>query len=239
MSATVTRRGALGRLLGLGAGAAAAVALPALPARAEPVAPPTVEVLPDWLTADPELTPGLERLARAMAAYPGPKDLMVRLLDHQAEFIEHTTATWNDPRPEPKPAPAPAPERARRVDGDRIVTLRLDRLTVNERRRVRRWLAALPRGEADPIVSLRLGDRWWGSGEAPYDFLDVAAPIPAYRPSPIDHGRAVAEAYTAKFGGEPCTIVCAHHGLNEPGAITGMGVFSDGRVTRNVYEIGA
>ena len=239
MSTTITRRGALGRLLGLGAGAAAAAALPALPVRAELAAPATAEVLPAWLMADPELARGMERFARAAAAYPGEKERICRLLDVQADFIETVTRTWNDPKPAPRPAPEPAPERARAVAGSRIVTLRIDRLTVNDRRRVRRWIAALPQGEDHPIVALRLGNRWSAGDEVSYDFLDVAAPAPAYRPSPIDHGRAVAEAYTAKFGGAPCTLLCGHHGLTEPGAVTAMGVYPDGRVTFNVFEIGA
>jgi hypothetical protein len=59
---TVTRRAALSRLLALGAGATAALALPGA-AQAAPVVP-AAPALPDWLA------PVLERIARAAVTFP-------------------------------------------------------------------------------------------------------------------------------------------------------------------------
>ena len=85
----VSRRSALrtGGLAALAAGLLGA-------AGAAPASEP-----PPWSTADPELAPILERLARAVAAYPGEPRRAYALLDGQAEYLETVTRTWNDPRP--------------------------------------------------------------------------------------------------------------------------------------------
>lgn len=99
----LTRRGALGRFLGLGAATVAAAALP------EPVQAATG--LPDWWPADPELATALERLARVVPLareLPGPVT-HAGWLHLEADLLEER-AGLRPARPwQPAPAPAPMP----------------------------------------------------------------------------------------------------------------------------------
>ena len=178
----LTRRGALGRLLGLGAAATAAVALPqtiqAAPlAPITPIAPP-VPVLPDWLTAEPWMPELVERFARALAAYPdGQGKWAANLLVGSLETVVRAI----DEEPDEEPAPPPIMTTPTRRDPpifmntEDVATARIRRLTPNERRKARRWVAGLVVSDTYPVVRLRNARRVSGAARA-YDFLDVAVP---------------------------------------------------------------
>lgn len=188
----ITRRGALGRLFTLGAGATAALALPS-PAQAAPLAiAPAVTPMPDWLTDGPEWLPAiLERMARTL---PRVEVLITKDGEPRAEapstpeVSAEALAEWCEQQADPsadtslflfkldhrKARTADRP-RLKTVNDERIVTIRFAKLDRNARRRAYRWINRRPIGPEHPLVRLRLG-QWWNEKERGSDFLVVAAP---------------------------------------------------------------
>lgn len=250
----LTRRGALGRLLGLGV---AAAALP-VAALAAPVAP-----APAWL-ADTETweLPYLERIARAM---PAAHINQGRLFSEQAEHVTgERFAEWLalmversadpdyftivvtsrigalDDRPAP---PRPVTEREAvwvAVRDDRIASIRFSKLDRNARRRARAWIARQPVGREHPIIRLRSGRRAWGLGG--FDFLDVAEPLDGDdRPSAYARAGEVFERmYKAIWRDRTAlppigayAFVCSHQGA---GAAWAMHVTPEGRLMESAAD---
>ena len=250
---SVTRRRALGRLLGLAGAAAVAATLPA-EAGAQPVSSmldaPPVAALPDWLADRPEwFLASVERYAAALATLRDPLGAYGKLAvtetraESLAFWTECMVAGMNVPEAERE-----AERRAWReewastpkeVDQSRIITVRIRRLGRNERARLRRWLVTLPAGERDPRVVYRLGWRDRVHGERDHDFLHVVAPArrSIFDPSPIEHAGAVLGGASRAAGlaavGEPPTYTfgCAHHAPMESWVARTLYEWPDGEVT--------
>ena len=248
---SVTRRRALGRLLGLAGAAAVAATLPA-EAGAQPVSSmldaPPVAALPDWLADRPEwFLASVERYAAALATLRDPLDTYRKL--SRTETRAETVAFWaecmvagmnvsdeelaeRDRAWREEQARAP-----KEVAQDRIVTVRIPRLDRNERARLRRWLATLPTGPRDPRVAYRLGWRDRVHGQRDHDYLHVVAPArrPWTEPSPSEHAdRVVVTMLNAtKIDARGWTLVqlCSHRAPGAPWAAPVLYEWADGTVT--------
>lgn len=238
---TITRRGALGRLLALGAGATAAVVAPdvilaAPEAPAEPVAP----TLPEWLSSDPELTAAFERLVQTLPLLP-PDGWLARAARDWvffiAERVEIAAGLREETPAPPRPEPAPERPRARILADNSVATVRFDKLDRNAGRRARRWFARQPVGAEHPTLRLRRGSY---RDEKPYDFLDVAMPqrYHSLDDSALIWAERVFDGLRSAVG--PAigahTVLCGHYGRSEAGAHTVMAVYPDGRNAVYVHE---
>jgi hypothetical protein len=211
---TVTRRAALSRLLALGAGATAALALPGA-AQAAPVVPAGAGA-------------GAHRQGRRHL----PRGDGQRWLQLTADVAEALANPDLDRSGAPTPAPTPARFELKwsRVDDERIATVRFMRLDPNERRRARRWIARQPTGDGHPVIRLRLGSRNASSVQRPErrslwtGELDLAEEVfltmvPAVWPQARHVPASVVH-----------DVLCGHHSFLLTGAGVSMYVSPDGRV---------
>jgi hypothetical protein len=194
-------------------------AAPALTLVPAPVVAPSV---PAWLIEYPELGELMERFACALHQLNDDDPAhWVRMLAAPVCVAEQY-AGLREPLPHPVEQPhaaaAPTSTLSKLIDDRLIVTIRMERLAPNARRRVRRWVARLPAGPDQPRVRYRLGHRNATSNERQYDFLHVATPRWEER-SPFAYGQEVAEGVQRLLGPITCTVVCTHDGWQEVGAL--------------------
>jgi len=214
---SVSRRAAVGRLLRLGAGVAVAVAVPT-PAIAQPAAP----AAPDWLPTDPALLTALERIAQAFAMCP--EGTRTELASQTADLVTILTEIRTSPsrRSEPALPQAPTVPPLSVAAELRVVTVRFAKLTPNERRRVRRWIARQPTdGVRLPTLQLEAGR---GKPERDYDFLRVVAPGRLRADaSPYTYAAEAAEQVNQIIAGRgnavrSYSLFCGHHWPAETGS---------------------
>jgi hypothetical protein len=157
-----------------------------------PPRPMLVEPIPEWLVGQPDwLVASLERLARAIPRAAATRDAFKETERYltgaaYADWLAGAVERSADPewinivfsyRQGSRGAPmqaAPAP-RPKLVDDARVATARIRRLTANERRRARRWIARQPTGRHFPLIRLRPGRRA-GRWAEDVDYIDVARP---------------------------------------------------------------
>jgi hypothetical protein len=104
------------------------------------------------------------------------------------------------------------------------------------------------RGPEHPIIRLRLGRRSAGSGEGAFDFLDVVRPerYTYTKESADTWAQRVFDQFRAAVGADrgsqqpvigEASMLCSHHGWEEPGATTTLAAFPDGGVATYLYEM--
>lgn len=216
MDSRISRRGALGRLFGLGAGAAAATMLP-VPVQAAPVAP----TLPQWLIDRPDLGEKMERYARAHALVVERStkpfkanfldnclEVCVRLAEIDAGLRDAVTEWDDDSVRDPQP-----PKPLVRIPDNRVVVVEFERLNRNQRRRLRRWIARQPSGPRYPRHVFTPGRR-----DETHDFLRIATPTGRwYSPvavqfytAPINYAGALAPILVSQLNLTWGSGICSH-----------------------------